>query len=43
MKNQILFYFVIHKAIHIVPTSREFAADRQLRLDCYTKAEYLSQ
>jgi uncharacterized protein YndB with AHSA1/START domain len=43
MKSILQFDFLVDKENNTLTIKREFAADRQLVWDCYTKAEYLNQ
>jgi uncharacterized protein YndB with AHSA1/START domain len=42
-KNNLLFDFLADKEKHTLTVRREFAANRQLVWDCYTKSELLDQ
>ncbi len=43
MKNALQFDFLVDKEKNTITVKREFAADRQLVWDCYTKSELLDQ
>ncbi|RYG11120.1 MAG: SRPBCC domain-containing protein [Chitinophagaceae bacterium] len=43
MKNNLQFDFLVNKEKHTLTIKREFAANRQLVWDCYTKSELLDQ
>ena len=43
MKNNLQFDFIVNKENNTLTIRREFAADRQLVWDCYTKSELLDQ
>jgi uncharacterized protein YndB with AHSA1/START domain len=43
MKNTLLFDFIVDKEKNTITVKREFAANRQLVWDCYTKSELLDQ
>src|SRR6185312_13805886 len=43
MKNSLLFDFTVDKATNMVYVKREFAADRELVWDAFTKQEILDQ
>ncbi|WP_421894564.1 SRPBCC family protein [Marinoscillum sp.] len=43
MKNALQFDFLVDKEKNTITVNREFAANRQLVWDCYTKSELLDQ
>lgn len=43
MKNHLQFDFLVNKEENTITVKREFAANRQLIWDCYTKSELLDQ
>lgn len=43
MKNNLLFDFIVDKKKNTLTVKREFAGNRQLVWDCYTKSELLDQ
>ncbi|MEQ9209596.1 MAG: SRPBCC domain-containing protein, partial [Pseudomonadales bacterium] len=43
MKNNLLFDFIVDKKKNTLTIKREFAGNRQLVWDCYTKSELLDQ
>lgn len=43
MKTNLQFDFIVDKEKNTLTMKREFAANRQLVWDCYTKEEYLNQ